>query len=1332
MGLPRKLLLLTLLALSGAGFASDGIKRVRASADSMVFEVEALSLGVSGGANGAAFSCANCDRDVDGSLWISVPLELKGPGRPKISVKVLERRNLERGAAERWADQRDTAALAMGAAAAKFVPRATNPVRSGSGWIAAFRVPVAAAPQPGSRAAAVQATARARVELSFPGARGAGTAASSPAAAPLRALPAPPEEAERTFSFGREEPLVRVRVGDDDLSTFDEDGLYVLTFERFRSALSSAGRSATADGIPVGRLALFSGLADTIPRIAAGAPSAGNLAQIPCEVRDHGGAGGAGDGLFGPGDSLLFFAHGASGWVPSGTDSDGRTYWKFYASKWGKTQDYWVALLESGEALRLKTEKRSGGTALPSAPRYVRAEKDLSAQWGYGSSADDSTGADWFWFRTEVQASRALSSADLAHPSLAKLSGIGSSGEVLAALDFYSYYDFAGSIYPDPVFDLKAGSASASPLGRKDGESLVRLSGVSGTNPAWSLEFESTADWPLRFNGMSLRWESPVAEDWRGRRIFHDRGNGLWKRTLSGADGCRVLKIVDGNAEAALPLASGSWSDSVSSEGTSYWVDCPADRRTAKEVEAWRPPSSAWTMADPVSGTNAAGERLKPEMAIVAPAAFESEAADYARFRSEESLKKVRCAVVRAEDLYALHDGGRASPVALRDWLRKAKEDMPSLKSVLLLGDAHFDYLGNSGIEPMLLPSFEHQFLLTDDYFGALDAGESVSAADYTLELAVGRVPARDVSDLRAYFAKAKTVERASGGDLSEWRNRNLFVADDFNKPSSADLMGHTASVESAAELADSLFPVAENRRLLMADWPFDGVNSKKGAADAFVRELNAGRWLTVYFGHGGMHQIADEKLFDVAAVPRLTNASKPTLLAAFSCHLGLFDRPKHRALGEELLFAPNGGVSAVVAATRETYPSDNEALAKKFLAALAEKSGTTMGEALRRAKNALFSDSWIRSVNTHKYALLGDPSLSQLPWKATVSFTRRPDTLKALDRIEIAGTVEGISSGDVLVQLEEQPRVRTEADTVFGEDVSWTVREQGNVLLGSHEKIRGGKFSATFVAPRKLSFGDTNSVLRAYVWSGGERIRGGSVVGGIPVRGTSAWADSIDDSEPPTVRARLCDQAAAGWLGPEAELQLPACLEFEVTDATGVDQSALPDEGVTLELVGMEKIHHPLFTEQSGTRVLFRKLIPEERPDGRIVARVRAQDVVGNVVEKEWKIRAGEKLEDGLFDVHNAPNPMKNRTTFRFKLGSTSPAEVSIRIYSTSGKLLRVIRRAVSGVTTWDGRDAWGNKLANGLYYYQVNAKFRTTDAFTGKTKTKSFSRLQKLVISR
>ncbi|MBO7131356.1 MAG: hypothetical protein J6V65_04350, partial [Fibrobacterales bacterium] len=118
MGFPRKLLLLTLLALPCAGFASDGTRLLRASADSMVFEIEALSLGTAGGAGGAAFRCANCERDADGSLWIAVPVELKGPARPKISVEVLERRSLERGSAERWADQRDTMALAMGAAAA--------------------------------------------------------------------------------------------------------------------------------------------------------------------------------------------------------------------------------------------------------------------------------------------------------------------------------------------------------------------------------------------------------------------------------------------------------------------------------------------------------------------------------------------------------------------------------------------------------------------------------------------------------------------------------------------------------------------------------------------------------------------------------------------------------------------------------------------------------------------------------------------------------------------------------------------------------------------------------------------------------------------------------------------------------------------------------------------------------------------------------------------------------------------------------------------------------------------------------------------------------------
>ena len=341
-------------------------------------------------------------------------------------------------------------------------------------------------------------------------------------------------------------------------------------------------------------------------------------------------------------------------------------------------------------------------------------------------------------------------------------------------------------------------------------------------------------------------------------------------------------------------------------------------------------------------------------------------------------------------------------------------------------------------------------------------------------------------------------------------------------------------------------------------------------------------------------------------------------------------------------------------------------------------------------------------------------------------------DMLRALDRLRLSGEVEGISDGEIFLQLEEQAKLRETAGTVADEDYVWSTLEPGRTLLGSRERVANGRFSAEFVVPRKLSFGDTNAVLRAYVWSNGKLVRGGTAFDGVAVSGTSSYADSLDDDEPPTIRARLCDQASGGYLAPAAKLTLPACLEFEVSDGTGVDQSVLPDEGVSFELVGKSPAYHPVFVEQTGKRVAFRVNLDEARPEGRVVARVRAQDIVGNADEKEWTLTLEAALGNGVFDVVTVPNPLRTKTTFHFKLGSGAPTDVSVRIYDVDGKLVRALRHVVSGRTTWDGRDEWGNRLANGLYYYQVIAKVRSADPMTGKSVSKTFTRLQKLVISR
>jgi hypothetical protein len=72
------------------------------------------------------------------------------------------------------------------------------------------------------------------------------------------------------------------------------------------------------------------------------------------------------------------------------------------------------------------------------------------------------------------------------------------------------------------------------------------------------------------------------------------------------------------------------------------------------------------------------------------------------------------------------------------------------------------------------------------------------------------------------------------------------------------------------------------------------------------------------------------------------------------------------------------------------------------------------------------------------------------------------------------------------------------------------------------------------------------------------------------------------------------------------------------------------------------------------------------------------------------------------------------------------------VRVFNQQGYMVREFRDAVSGETHWDGRDAWGRQLANGVYFYQVTATWSgeiTNGAPPGGRRT---SKKSVLVISR
>jgi hypothetical protein len=85
--------------------------------------------------------------------------------------------------------------------------------------------------------------------------------------------------------------------------------------------------------------------------------------------------------------------------------------------------------------------------------------------------------------------------------------------------------------------------------------------------------------------------------------------------------------------------------------------------------------------------------------------------------------------------------------------------------------------------------------------------------------------------------------------------------------------------------------------------------------------------------------------------------------------------------------------------------------------------------------------------------------------------------------------------------------------------------------------------------------------------------------------------------------------------------------------------------------------------------------------------------------------------LSQGTLALENAlnwPNPFQDRTSFAFDLLFSHDAEVTIKIFTVAGRLVRILQdQAQPGynLVEWDGRDSRGDPLSNGVYLYKIIA---------------------------
>lgn len=693
-------------------------------------------------------------------------------------------------------------------------------------------------------------------------------------------------------------------------------------------------------------------------------------------------------------------------------------------------------------------------------------------------------------------------------------------------------------------------------------------------------------------------------------------------------------------------------------------------------------------------------------------------------------------AVVTAEQVYNEFSSGTPDATAYRRLMKMlydratSAEDAP--KYLLLFGDGSTDnrlITVSKGTQENLLLTYQSENSVStvfsyvlEDYFGFLDDNEGSNHLLAKVDIGIGRIPANTIKEANAVVDK--TIAYMENKHAGPWQNIIALLGDDGDKSIPNQHMKDAEAIASYIEANHRSYVVD---RIYWDEYPMEVLatgNSYPLVVQDIHKRIEEGALIMNYSGHGSARVLSHEMAWSSDDMASVSSPYVPFWVTA-SCDIAPFDMGDG-SIGEEAILNPNGAGIGLFTTTRTVLQSYNAIINRqfmKYLLKLDEKGNIpAVGDAARKAKCAVISESSDLSENKLQYVLLGDPALRlNMPKYSAVidKFDGKPVT--ELGQMSAGGnvTVEGyIANSDGSV-----------ADSFTGVisptlyDCAEVVTTLDNTGLGAYnytafrkklfeggDSVKAGRFKLTIPVPMDISYGDEQGMLNIFAVDETQGLAAQGHYENFIIGGT---AESIqNDGKGPEIAAYLNSSAFV----PGGEVNATPCLFVELFDENGINTVGSGIGHDIIAIVDNDASHtyklNSFFKAHVGD---YRRGTVEcpigELSEGEHQMIIRAWDLFNNAGSDTINFVVVPNLAPDFVDISVSPNPIRYGEQAHFVLLHDRPQsiiEVTLELFNYQGqKLWQSTERGVCDGTiytfTWDVTAQGGQPMPTGVYFYRA-----------------------------